>query len=252
MNVEFLEAAALGPVTHGFFTRRGGASSGIYSGLNCGYGSNDQTEIVAQNRARAAAALDLEPAALRALHQIHSSDVAIAGKEGWEERPRADGAVTKEPGVALTVLTADCAPVLLADPEARVIGAAHAGWRGALDGILEAVVSAMIDLGAVRERIRAAVGPSISHRCYEVGHDLLERFLDADAENGRHFVNGHGDRYLFDLPGFVLKRLRSDGIDTAEWIGHCTYSDGERFFSYRRTTHANEPDYGRLLSVIVI
>ncbi len=252
MTLEILTSDLLTGARHGFFTRRGGASSGVYAGLNCGPGSRDQAEAVRLNRGRVAAAIGVDPERLLSLHQVHSAEVAVATAEGWIERPRADAAVTDRPGLALTVLTADCAPVLLIDPEAGVIGVAHAGWRGALDGVAEAVVAAMERLGARTGRIRAAVGPTISQRAYEVGPELVERFADDDPDHARYFVNGVGDRYRFDLPGFVLGRLRAAGVAEAGWIGACTYSDPERFFSYRRTTHAGEADYGRLISAIAL
>ncbi len=250
MALEILTSDLLTGVRHGFFTRRGGASSGIYAGLNCGPGSNDQREAVAMNRARVAAALDVAPARLLSLHQVHSTEVVVAGDEGWAERPRADAAVTDRPGVALGILTADCAPVLFHDPEAAVVGAAHAGWRGAIDGVVEATLEAMEGLGASVPRIRAAVGPTISQRAYEVGPEFLDRFLAEEAGYERFFVPGAGDRLLFDLPGFVLARLRVAGVAEAGWIGACTHGDPERFFSYRRSTQAGEPDYGRLISAI--
>jgi YfiH family protein len=252
MTLEILTSGLLGQVRHGFFTRRGGASSGIFAGLNCGPGSSDQASAVSVNRARVAAALGLPPARLLSLHQVHSADVVIAGPEGWSERPRADAAVTAVPGIALSVLTADCAPILLHDREAGVAGAIHAGWRGALAGVVEATVAAMVRLGARPERTMAAVGPTISQRAYEVGPEFLESFLDEDRAFGRFFVNGEGDRYLFDLPGFVLARLRESGVGEAEWIGVCTYSDPARFYSYRRKTRTGEADYGRLISAIAL
>ncbi len=252
MTLEILTSDLLAGARHGFFARRGGASSGIYQGLNCGPGSGDQVEAVRMNRARVAAALEVAPDRLLSLHQVHSAEVVVAGPEGWTERPRADAAVTGRRGVALSVLTADCAPVLFHDPEAGVIGVAHAGWRGALDGVLEATLAAMEDLGARTGRVRAAVGPTISQRAYEVGPEFLERFADADPEHRRYFVNGAGDRYRFDLPGFVLGRLRAAGVAEAGWIGACTYSEPGRFFSYRRTTRAGEADYGRMISAIAL
>lgn len=249
MTLEILTADSLAPLRHGFFTRRGGASSGVFSGLNCGPGSSDQSEIVQINRARVAEAMGVDPAYLITVHQVHSADaVPVTGP--LEERPRADALVTATPGVALAVLTADCQPVLFADRRAGVIGVAHAGWRGALDGVLETTVGAMEDLGAERERIRAVIGPSISQAAYEVGQEFIEEFLDDDAGNARFFANGRDGRYQFDLPGFGLHRLRQAGIGQAEWTGHCTYGDPARFYSYRRTTHAGEADYGRLISVI--
>lgn len=250
MALEILTSDLLDDVRHGFFTRHGGASSGIYAGLNCGPGSKDQREAVAMNRGRVAAALEVPPARLLSLHQIHSTEVVVAGEDGWAERPRADAAVTDRPGVALGILTADCAPVLFHDPEAAVIGAAHAGWRGAIDGVLEATLEAMEALGASVPRVRAAVGPTISQRAYEVGPEFLDRFLAEEAGYDRFFAPGRGDRLLFDLPGFVLARLRVAGVAEAGWIGACTHGDPDRFYSYRRSTQAGEPDYGRLISAI--
>jgi len=249
MTLEILTADRLAPLQHGFFTRRGGASSGVFAGLNCGAGSSDLSEVVAINRARAAAALELEPGALVGVHQVHSADV-ITVTEPLDEKPRADALVTATPGLALSVLTADCQPVLFADQKAGVIGAAHAGWRGALDGILEATLEAMEALGAHREDIVAVIGPTISQAAYEVGPEFLDEFLMDDPDNARFFANGAGDRYLFDLPAFGLHRLRRAGIGEAQWNRHCTYADPDRFYSYRRTTHAGEADYGRLLSAI--
>jgi len=249
MTLEIITADALAPLHHGFFTRRGGASSGIFSGLNCGPGSSDQSEIVSINRTRVAEAMAVSPDHLVTVHQIHSADVvSVAAPLG--PRPRADAIVTATPGLAVGVLTADCQPVLFADGEAGVIGAAHAGWRGARDGVLEATLAAMEALGAERDRIAAVIGPSISQRNYEVGPELLEEFMAEDPESARFFANGEGDRYLFDLPGYGLSRLRRAGVGHAEWTRHCTYADPERFYSYRRATHAGEADYGRLISAI--
>jgi polyphenol oxidase len=253
MTLEILTSDTLGRVRHGFFTRRGGASSGVFSGLNCGPGSSDQMEAVRINRTRVAEAMGVTPARLLSLHQIHSADVVVAGEEGWTERPRADGAVTDLPGVALSVLTADCAPVLLADPEAGVIGAAHAGWRGALAGILDETVEAMVRLGAERESIAAVVGPTISQRNYEVGAEFFEAFLAEGQAHARFFAHGRApEKYQFDLPGYALWRLRETGVGSAAWIGACTYAEPDRFFSFRRGTHRGEPDYGRLISAIVL
>ena len=250
MTLEILTSDLLAGTRHGFFSRRGGASSGIYAGLNCGPGSSDQREAVALNRARVASALELSPERLRSLRQVHSTQVVVVGPDAWGERPEADAAVTAEPGLALSVLTADCAPVLFLDPVARVIGAAHAGWRGALEGVLEAVLEAMARLGARPGDVRAAVGPTISQRAYEVGPDFFDRFRSEEAGYERFFVPGAGDRMHFDLPGFVLARLRAAGVGQAAWIGACTFSEPDRFFSFRRTTKAGEPDYGRLISAI--
>ena len=237
------------PLRHGFFTRRGGASSGVFQGLNCGPGSSDQAEIVAINRARVAQAMDVAPDHLVTVHQVHSADVVhVTGP--LAEKPRADGVVTATPGLALAILTADCQPVLFADHDAGVIGAAHAGWRGARDGVLEATVDAMEALGADRAHISAIIGPSISQRAYEVGPEFFDGFMAEDPENARFFANGVDDRMMFDLPAYGLHRLRTAGVGHAEWTRHCTYSEPDRFFSYRRTTHAAEADYGRLISAI--
>jgi polyphenol oxidase len=236
-------------VPHGFFTRKGGASSGIFAGLNCGPGSSDQAEVVAINRARVADAMGVGHDHLVSIHQVHSADVVhITGP--MSDRPRADGMVTATPGIALGVLTADCQPVLFADRDAGVIGAAHAGWRGTRDGVLEATVEAMVALGARRENIAAVIGPTISQSAYEVGPEFFETFTDDDRDSARFFIAGQDGRYLFDLPAMGLARLRAAGVGHAEWTRHCTYRDSERFFSYRRTTHAGEADYGRLISTI--
>lgn len=250
MTLEILTSDAL-RVKHGFFTRRGGASSGVFSGLNCGQGSSDQAEVVAINRARVADAMGVPHDHLLGVHQIHSATaVPVTGPHA--EKPRADALVTATPGLALSVLSADCQPVLFADADAGVIGAAHAGWRGALDGVLHATVDAMEDLGAKRENISAVIGPTISQRAYEVGPEFMDSFMAEDPDYARYFINGEGDRMLFDLPGFGLNRLRAAGVGHAEWTRHCTFSDPDRFYSYRRTTHAKEADYGRLIAAITL
>ncbi len=249
MTLDIITAEPLAPLRHGFFGRAGGASSGVFAGLNCGGGSSDQREAVLINRARVAEALDVAPEALIGVHQTHSADV-VTVTDPAAPRGKADAMVTDRPGIALSVLAADCEPVLFADAEAGVIGAAHAGWRGALDGVLEATVAAMERLGARPERIAAVIGPTISQRAYEVGPEFVERFLDADPDHSRFFSGGEGDRAHFDLPGFGLHRLREAGVGRATWTRHCTYSDPERFFSYRRSVHAQEADYGRLISAI--
>lgn len=246
--LEIVTSTAI-PFRHGFFTRKGGASSGIFAGLNCGTGSSDLAEIVAINRSRVAEAMGVGDRALVAMNQIHSPDVVVVTGP-LAERPAADALVTKVPGLALTVLTADCQPVLFADPENKVIGAAHAGWKGALSGILGATVDAMVGLGAKRETIQAVIGPCISQSAYEVTEAFLQTFLDADRDNARFFANGRDGRYQFDLPAYGLWQLREAGIAHAEWTRHCTYSDPERFYSFRRTTHAGEADYGRLIAAI--
>ena len=234
---------------HGFFTRKGGASSGIFAGLNCGPGSSDLAEVVAINRARVADALGVGHDHLLSVNQVHSPDVIhVTGP--LADRPRADAMVTATKGLALGILTADCQPVLFCDAKAGVIGAAHAGWRGTRDGVLEATVDAMEALGAKRADIAAVIGPTISQANYEVGPEFFEAFTGDDPENARFFANGNGDRMLFDLPAFGLARLRAAGVGQAEWTRHCTYADPARFFSFRRTTHAGEADYGRLISAI--
>lgn len=251
MTLEVIKADNLDGVRHGFFTRKGGASSGIYAGLNCGFGSNDQKDAVRINRDRAALAMDVGAENLRGVHQIHSSDV-ITALEPSQDKPKADALVTNVPGIALSILTADCQPVLFADRNAGVIGAAHAGWKGAMNGVLENTIAAMEALGAQAKNISAAIGPSISQPAYEVGSEFFEQFLDEDAENSRFFANGTGDRYQFDLPAYGLNQLRKSGVQDATWTRHCTYNDQDRFFSYRRSVHQNEPDYGRLISAICL
>ncbi len=251
MTLEVITADAMARMRHGFFTRRGGASSGLFASLNCGFGSTDRKETVAANRKRVADALGLSPKRLATVHQVHSAK-ALATDTPFHVRPKADAMATATPGLGLAILTADCQPVLFADKAAHVIGAAHAGWRGALDGILEATVNAMEGLGARPAEISAVIGPSISQRAYEVGPEFLERFVDDDPGNTRFFANGRGDRYQFDLVGYSLQRLRNAGIGEVQWTGHCTYSDSDRFFSYRRSRHRNEPEYGRLMSVICL
>lgn len=250
MTLEIITSDLLAPLRHGFFTRRGGASSGVFEGLNCGYGSSDQRDMVAINRRRVAAAMEVDADRLVTVHQTHSARVAHVTAPFATPRPEADAMVTSVPGLALAILTADCQPVLFADPQAGVIGAAHAGWRGALDGVLEATIDAMETEGARRDRIAAVIGPSISQRNYEVGPDLVERFIDDDPETARFFAGGPGDRAQFDLPGFGLWRMRAAGIGAAQWTRHCTYDDEARFFSYRRSCHRREADYGRLISAI--
>ena len=249
VTLEILTSPALSTTRHGFFTRKGGASSGIFEGLNCGPGSSDQTEAVELNRARVAEAMGVAPDHLVTVHQVHSADVAVI--EGpLSQKPRADAMVTSTPGLVLGILTADCQPVLFADAKAGVIGAAHAGWRGAFDGVLEATVEAMVQIGATREGIHAVIGPCISQSAYEVGPEFFQTFRDEEAGYDRFFTQGEGDRYRFDLPSFGLHKLREAGVGHAEWIGRCTYADEGRFYSYRRTTHRKEADYGRLISTI--
>jgi YfiH family protein len=247
--LEIITSDALPGTRHGFFTRKGGASSGIFAGLNCGTGSSDLSDAVAINRARVAQAMDLPLSHLVTVNQVHSADVVMLTAP-LDPRPRADALVTATPGLGLAVLTADCQPVLFSDPQAGVIGAAHAGWRGSRDGVLEATLDAMEALGANRAAITAVIGPTISQAAYEVGPEFLDGFLQDDPDSQRFFASGTGDRMLFDLPGYSQQRLRQAGIGHAEWTRHCTYRDPVRFFSFRRTTHAGEADYGRLISVI--
>lgn len=249
-SLEILTSRLLDGVAHGFFTRRGGASSGIFHGLNCGTGSSDQARIVETNRERVADSLAVPVDRLVTVHQTHSARAVTVTDAQPLPKPEADALVTATPGTAIAVLTADCQPVLFADRDAGVVGAAHAGWRGALDGVLEATLEAMETLGAKRENTRAVIGPSISQRAYEVGPEFFEMFFDEDRDNSMFFTNGEGDRYLFDLPAYGLHRLRTAGVGEAEWTRHCTYSDPDRFYSYRRSVHRGEADYGRLISAI--
>jgi YfiH family protein len=246
--------ATIDGVRHGFFTRKGGVSSGIYASLNCGPGSRDDPANVAENRARVAELLGAEPAGLLTLFQKHSADVVTADKP-WslDKLPEADAIVTKKPGLAIGVLTADCAPVLLCDGEARVIGAAHAGWKGALAGIVEATVKAMQKLGAKPERITAAIGPTISQDAYEVGAEFVERFMTNEPESQAFFITdeGSGEPH-FDLPGYVGERLARAGVGSITDLALCTYCEETRLFSYRRSQHHGEEDYGRQISAILL
>lgn len=236
---------------HGFFTRAGGVSEGLYRGLNVGLGSQDARDNVLENRARVCRWFGVAPGRLATVHQVHSPDVVTVDGRHDGARPDADALVTATPGLVIGVLTADCGPILFCDPETRVIGAAHAGWKGALTGVLENTIEAMERLGARRGRILASLGPSIGRENYEVGPEFVERFLAADADHARFFTPsqrpGHA---LFDLPGLTTERLVKAGV-TAENLGICTYADEERFFSYRRTTHRQEPDYGRQIAAIM-
>jgi YfiH family protein len=243
-----------GRVRHGFFTREGGVSEGVFASLNCGLGSGDNPDHVAQNRDRAMDKLGLDGGDLVTLYQVHSA-AAVVVEEPWKpgEAPHADAAVTRTPGVALGILTADCAPVLFADETAGVIGVAHAGWRGALDGILEAAVDAMCGLGAVPGRINAALGPTIQKASYEVGPEFHARFMDAATANGGFFEDAPRDgHFLFDLPGFLERRLENLGLAAVETFPDDTCADEKRFFSYRRATRLGEKDYGRGLAAILI
>ncbi len=244
--------ARLPRVRHGFFTRQGGVSTGVYESLNVGVGSRDDPQAVRQNRALAAAAFGAEPERLLTGYQIHSS-IAVVADGPWSERPEADAVASRTPGLMLGALSADCAPVLMVDPEARVIAAAHAGWKGALGGVVQAAVDAMTTLGAQPGRIIAAVGPCIAPGSYEVGLEFLETFLRGAPDRQRFFSPGAApDKRQFDLPAFVLDRLAAAGVGQAEWIGRDTYAEHDLFFSNRRAVHRGESDYGRLLSAIML
>jgi purine-nucleoside/S-methyl-5'-thioadenosine phosphorylase / adenosine deaminase len=252
-----LQAALLSKlarIRHGFFTRSGGVSQGVYTSLNGGTGSNDAPDKVAENRARMAAALDVTPDRLLTPYQIHSPAVAVAERP-WThaDRPRADAIVTQAPSLAIGVSTADCGPLLFADEQAGVIGAAHAGWRGAFTGVIEATVATMEQLGADRARIAAALGPTIRQPNYEVGPEFVERFMAADAANARYFVASQRPRHaMFDLAGYIAARVQRAGIVKFEDLGLCTFAEPDRFFSYRRTTLRGEPDYGRHINAIAL
>jgi YfiH family protein len=239
-------------IRHGFFTRIGGVSQGIYQGLNIGVGSNDDPALVQENRRRVAEWMGVTPDSLLSVYQVHSSNVIVATGPFPGPRPQADAIVTDRPGLAIGASSADCGPVLFADPEARVIGAAHAGWKGALTGVLENTVDAMEKLGAVRERIVAALGPSIGPENYEVGAEFVARFIEADRENEAYFKpSRNGGHSMFDLNRYTLDRLRKAGV-SAEGLGRCTYAEEDLFYSYRRTTHRKEADYGRQISAVVL
>jgi YfiH family protein len=254
MFIEAPELSSHSGLRHAFFTRKGGVSEGLYASLNGGFGSSDEPARVAENRRRMTEQLALAPEALVSIHQVHSPDVVVVEHPfPRDARPRADGMVTTRPGLALGITTADCGPVLFADPEAGVIGACHAGWRGALTGILEATIEAMERLGARHGHIVAVLGPTISQEAYEVGPEFVTQFHDRGAANDRFFrPSAREGRSMFDLPGYIGARLTACGIGEHADLTLCTYSDEERFFSYRRATHRGEPDYGRLISAIAL
>ena len=249
MTSDVVKSDLLDPDLHGFFTRKGGISTGDYESLNCGPGSGDAPDDVRANRRHVAAALGIKPEDLVSLSQCHSNRVAEIS-EPPDTPIRADGMVSQTPGRGLAILTADCAPILFSSPDCSVVGAAHAGWKGALGGIIEATVETMIAIGAKRSLISAVVGPCISQNAYEVGPDYRDAFLAASPDNGRFFVPGSSGRFYFDLPGYCMKRLRDAGVNRASWTEHCTYANADRFFSYRRAVHRRRPDYGRMASVI--
>jgi hypothetical protein len=239
-------------IRHSFLTRRGGVSQGIYDSLNCGFGSKDDSAAVAENRARALRNAGLAPDTLVTAYQVHSAQVAVVDHV-WPEgdKPRVDALVSKTPGVSLGILTADCVPVLFADPEAGVIGAAHAGWKGAIGGVLQETVAAMEKLGAQQERIQAGIGPAIAQKSYEVGPEFTQPFIARDPANGRFFTASTRCRhFMFDLQGFVEQELGSLGLGGVARAGNDTCAEADDFFSYRRTTLQKAPDYGRQISII--
>jgi YfiH family protein len=242
--------AGLPGIAHGFFGRAGGVSNGLYESLNCGPGSSDEPQSVAENRRRAK--MTLGAPELNTLYQVHSAKAVIVDRP-WSGPPQADAMVTREKGIALGILSADCAPILFADAEAQVIGAAHAGWKGALSGIVESAISALEQLGARRTRIAAAIGPCISQANYEVTDDFRARFVEAEAANVRLFAPGlRAGHHQFDLEAFVAQRLKNAGVDNVSRLSRCTYAHEAEFFSFRRATHRGEKDYGREISAIVL
>ena len=248
--VEVNRARALDGVAHGFLGRRGGVSSGVMAGLNVGTGSSDDPALIAENRRRAVEAV-VPGALLLNPYQFHSADcVTVTAPWDYDQRPHADAVVSDRPGIALGILTADCAPVLLADREAGVIGAAHAGWKGALHGVTDATVEGMERLGARRDRIRAAIGPCIARASYEVDSAFQRRFEEADPANERFFADGREGHAQFGLEAYVAHRLAAAGVRTVEAMGLDTYADADRFYSFRRSTHRGEPDYGRQIAII--
>jgi YfiH family protein len=252
--IEALELSRHSLLRHAFFTREGGHSSGIFASLNCGFGSGDDKPTVSRNRAAVSEKLGVESMNLLTTWQHHSSDT-IAVTAPWDSMtpPRGDAIVTATSGIAIAVLTADCAPILLADPEARVIGAAHAGWKGALAGITDSTVAAMERLGARRSHITAVIGPTISQAVYEVGPELFERFADDDRSNAEYFAPSHrGAHHMFDLPRYLAGRLTRAGLAAVVDLAICTYRDEDRFFSYRRATHRGHENYGRQISAICL
>lgn len=254
LSIEAPELSACAGIRHAFFTRRGGVSKGDYASLNGGLGSHDAPEHVIENRARMCAQLRVPADRLVSLYQVHSAEaVTVEAPFAPSERPRADAMVTRVKGLALGIATADCGPILFADPAEGVVGAAHAGWKGALTGVIEATVTAMVALGARRHRIVAVLGPTISQRSYEVGPDFIARFRSEAPGMDRFLGTGvRADHAQFDLPGFILARLAEAEVAEAAVLNLCTYADAARFYSYRRATHRGEPDYGRLISAIAL
>ncbi len=241
-------------IAHGFFTRGGGHSTGIFASLNCGYGSGDDVDLVRMNREVVARAIGVAEGQVVTAHQVHSADVVEVNKV-WplEGRPKVDGLVCRTKGIGLGVLTADCGPVLFADDKAQVIGCCHAGWKGAVGGITDATVSAMVGLGATRENIVAVLGPTISQVAYEVGPEFPKPFLEQSSAHGVFFVPSvKAGHFMFDLPAYLRQRMKGLGLKAVHDLGLCTYSDEARFYSYRRATHRSEANYGRLISAIAL
>lgn len=250
MSIDIVRAAALDRVPHGFFGRGGGVSAGAVAGLNCGLGSGDDRALVEANRRRAADAI-IAGAPIASVHQVHSPDAVIVREaSAFAKRPRADALVSDRPGLLLGIVTADCAPVLLADAQAGVVGAAHAGWRGAVAGVTDQAIAAMISLGASADRIAAAVGPCIAQRNYEVDQGFADRLLAEDRDNARFLAEGPGGRPHFDLEAYVVARLAAAGVRRIEAARLDTYALEDRFYSYRRATHRGEADYGRQISLV--
>jgi len=250
MAVEVIRSDALGDIAHGFLGRIGGVSTGIYAGLNCSLGSDDVRENVIENRRRAVAAI-MPGAALSRVYQIHSPDVVtVTGPMDQDDPPKADALVTDRPNILLAVQTADCVPVLFADTRAGVVGAAHSGWKGAITGVNESTIVAMEKLGAMRDQIVCAIGPCIAQKSYEVDEGFFRNFVEHAAANERFFTDGKAGHYQFDIEGYVASRLATAGINVVECLGQDTYSQPDRFFSYRRSCHLNEPGYGGQMSMI--
>lgn len=252
--VQNQKLTTLPTIRHGFFTRQGGVSEGVFASLNCGYGSSDAREKVQENRWLIADYIGVPEDHLITLYQVHSKRcVRVEAPWGDGATPEADALVTTEPNLAIAILTADCAPVLFADAKAGVVGAAHAGWKGALGGVLESTLETMEQAGADRTRIRAVVGPTISQEAYEVGSDFRERFLEAAPSNERYFERGgRPEHWQFDLPRYILQRLKNAGVESPGNVAQCTYFNESKFFSFRRTTHREESDYGRNLSFVML
>jgi YfiH family protein len=252
MSVDVIRSGLLADIPHGFLGRRGGVSAGVCAGLNVGFGSQDEREAVRTNRRLAVDAV-APGAKLVTLHQVHSATaIPVTERFPDDARPQADALVTDRPGLVLGILTADCTPVLFADPRAGVIGAAHSGWKGAIGGVVESSLAEMEKLGAERSNIIAAVGPTIARRSYEVDEGFFRRFVSEDPEHERFFSAGKPGHHQFDLEGFVVARIAAAGVSRVEALGLDTYSDPERFYSYRRATHLGEPDYGRQISLIAL